>query len=557
MSAYVRREIAQLGHQLKLSPKRLRPSQVAGVERLLRFVRADKCYPYDLICYHVTGYESRKLRDAAGIPGEELIGDLVQLIDELTRSAPLAPEAYSEPVYTLAELAQRLDVSTKTVGRWRKRGLICRRVLMRDGKTQLTVLDSDARRFVQQNIEFVRRAAAFKQLDETEKTTIIEEARELLSQRRMRLHEVAQTLSERTGRAVETIRYTLRRYDQENPGTAIFADGGAPTVSVEHRSIHSLHERGESVATLARQFKRPKAAIEAILREMRCRRLMNLPLDCIYSAEFDSPSADEIILGAPLEMPSEVGRRVSVTTASMPAYLRELFEVPVLTREQEASLFRRYNYIKFKVRRLLEKVDPLAVTDAELARIEGLVAQADAVKNELVRCNLRLVVSIAKKHVTHGPRFFEVVSDGNMALMRAVEKFDYARGHKFSTYATWSVMRAYARSIPEELYQSRRFVSGAEAVLEHVADETLPTAADADQRSSIREALTAGLRTLNRREREVVERHFGLGADGVADTLEEIGRLIGVTKERVRQIERKALAKLRGVLPPNTVSLLD
>lgn len=557
MAAYARREIAQLGHQLKMSPKRLRPSQIAGVERLLRFVQPEKCYPYDLICYHVTGYESRKLREAAGIPGEELIGDLVQLIDEMTRSAPLGPDAYDEPVYTLAALATRLDVSTKTVGRWRKRGLICRRVMMRDGKTQLAVLDSDARRFVQHNLEFVRRAAAFKQLDESEKVTIIEQARELLASRRMRLHEVAQILSERTGRAVETIRYTLRRYDRENPGTAIFAEGGAPTVSPEHRSIFSLHERGETVASLSKQFDRPKAAIEDILREMRCRRLMNLPLDCIYSAEFDAPKADEIILGEPLEMPSEAGRREPMTTGALPAYLRELFELPVLTREQEASLFRRYNYLKFKAKRLLEAVDPLSVTDAALADIESLVAQADAVKNELVRCNLRLVVSIAKKHVTNGPRFFEVVSDGNMALMRAVEKFDYARGHKFSTYATWSVMRAYARSIPEEHYRARRFVSSADEVLEHVADESVASVAEVDQQHSIRDAIAAGLRTLSKRERTVVEHHFGLGSKGAPSTLEEIGRLIGVTKERVRQIERKALVKLRGVLPANTAALLD
>ena len=84
-------------------------------------------------------------------------------------------------------------------------------------------------------------------------------------------------------------------------------------------------------------------------------------------------------------------------------------------------------------------------------QIEGLYDQSVAVKNEIISANLRLVVSIAKRHVSPGENFFELVSDGNISLIRAVEKFDYARGNKFSTYASWAIMKNYARTIPDEL----------------------------------------------------------------------------------------------------------
>lgn len=558
MSAYARRELAQLAHQLKLSPKRLRPAQIAGAERMLRLVRNETSYPYDLVCYQVTGYESTKARSSTAIPADALVGDLVQLIDDLTRTAPLRAQDYAEPILPVADLAQRLNVSTKTVSRWRKKGLVCRRVLNGDGKTHLAVLESDVRRFVHRHRAAVQRAAAFKQLDDSEKASIVEQARDLLAERRVRLHELAQTLSERTGRAVETIRYTLRRHDAENPGTALFSDGQQPTVDPTHQRIFSLHQQGTGVAALATQFSLTQKAVRNVMQEMRCRRLLNLPIDYIYNAEFDAPDAETLILGERLELPSRDGdRNGSKAGASLPPYLRELFKLPVLTREQEADLFRRYNYIKFRAKQLRDALDPLSATDGLLDQVEGLLDQADTIKNELVRCNLRLVVSIAKRHVHQGPDFFEIVSDGNVALMRAVEKFDYARGHKFSTYASWSVMRSYARSIPEAQYRSRRFVSSAEEIFESVPDAGVETVGEIDQQTSVREAVARAMRSLDSRERTVVARHFGLGGDGSNETLEQIGKLIGVTKERVRQIERKALEKLRAVLPPSAAELLD
>jgi len=173
----------------------------------------------------------------------------------------------------------------------------------------------------------------------------------------------------------------------------------------------------------------------------------------------------------------------------------------------------------------------------------------------LIQCNLRLVVSIAKRHVGNAPDLFETSSDGNIALMRAVEKFDYTRGNKFSTYASWAIMRNFARTIPEHRYRNRRYQTGTDEFL-----ESAPDACPADEteweRKGLRDRIGEALTSLDEREREIVQSHFGLARAGQTQTLEQIGKRLGVTKERIRQIERRALNKLRDVLPKSCLDLV-
>jgi RNA polymerase primary sigma factor len=233
----------------------------------------------------------------------------------------------------------------------------------------------------------------------------------------------------------------------------------------------------------------------------------------------------------------------------LPPYLRALYETPLLTPAQEQSLFRRYNYLKYKVSRALRGVDAEDLPVAAFEAISALIAQVETIKQRIIRANLRLVVSIAKRHVGWSPDFFGVISDGNMSLMRAVENFDYARGVKFSTYASWAVMKNYARSIPEQRCHSARFVTGQDEALEAVADRREAEASETDRRK-VRELITAGLGELDEREREIVSSHFGLGGHNGVLTLEQLGQRFGVTKERIRQIEQRALGRLRQLLSP-------
>jgi RNA polymerase sigma factor (sigma-70 family) len=528
--------------------------QIRRIEGLLAIVEPDRAYPYEFVCYRITEYRKRGTNETApSIPGEALIGDLVTMAELISRKANIPVGDLGEAYKTHQEIADELEVSTKTIRRWRNRGLMGIRVVFEDGVSRLAFLASTFDRFVKQNKALVERGASFKQLTESERSRIVVRAAELRSARPIKLHAAARMIAEETGRAVETIRYTLRRHDESNPDRALFATDGRNIWCEQHLAMWRCREAGEPVESIARAFDCEPGEVEQILRMVQVRKWAQERWEYIDHELFDAPNADALILEAP-EPVAEAARPPRIPRA-LPSYLRSLYLTPLLTREQEHDLFRRYNYLKFKTAGMLKTLDPEEVTADQFAALKNLVAQVETMRQRIIRANLRLVVSIAKKHVGWSPEFFEVISDGNVSLMRAVEKFDCSRGTKFSTYATWAVMKNYARSIPEQRCHAARYITGQEEVLDVAADPQEAPASEGD-RQHVRKAIEAGMNELDEREREIVSSHFGLGGRSGALTLEQLGQRFGVTKERIRQIEQRALARLREVLAPSLAEVL-
>ncbi|NGO48140.1 RNA polymerase sigma factor [Streptomyces ureilyticus] len=283
-------------------------------------------------------------------------------------------------------------------------------------------------------------------------------------------------------------------------------------------------------------------------------------------------------------------------------YLREIGRIPLLTAAEEVELARRVEAGLFAEEKLART--PALELDSQLALdLDKLVVMGRMAKRRLIEANLRLVVSVAKRYVGRGLTMLDLVQEGNLGLIRAVEKFDYARGYKFSTYATWWIRQAMSRALADQartirvpvhvvelinrvVRVQRRMLQerGYEPTPEEVAGQLdLPSERvsevlrlaqepvslhapvgeeddvalgdlieDGDATSPVesaaflllREHLEAVLSTLGERERKVVQLRYGL-ADGRPRTLEEIGRIFGVTRERIRQIESKTLNKLR------------
>ncbi|MFF1684876.1 MULTISPECIES: RNA polymerase sigma factor [unclassified Streptomyces] len=281
-------------------------------------------------------------------------------------------------------------------------------------------------------------------------------------------------------------------------------------------------------------------------------------------------------------------------------YLREIGRIPLLTAAEEVDLARKVEAGLFAEEKLTGTTDP----DSQLAiDLDKLVVMGRMAKRRLIEANLRLVVSVAKRYVGRGLTMLDLVQEGNLGLIRAVEKFDYARGYKFSTYATWWIRQAMSRALADQartirvpvhvvelinrvvrvqrrMLQERGYEPTPEEVAAHLelppervsevlrlAQEPVSLHApvgeeddvalgdlieDGDATSPVesaaflllREHLEAVLSTLGERERKVVQLRYGL-ADGRPRTLEEIGRIFGVTRERIRQIESKTLNKLR------------
>jgi len=231
--------------------------------------------------------------------------------------------------------------------------------------------------------------------------------------------------------------------------------------------------------------------------------------------------------------------------SGVPAYLANLYEVPLLTQEQEAHLFRKMNYLKYKACRLRNTLDVEQPKRRLMDQIEKLYDESVAIKNQIIRANLRLVVSIAKRYVGPAEEFFELVSDGNISLIRAAEKFDVSRGNRFSTYASWAIIKNFARTISDVLRLRGRFCTNHSetfgAVEDDRADPYEKESAQIQRKSQVEEIL----KRLDERERQIVTIRFGLTRGQKPLTLKQVGVVMGVTKERVRQIQCRAMSKLK------------
>lgn len=547
MHSYRCAAILNLATQLRRSPTRLRLRQLRGIEFLLSVVDPAKSYPADFVWHGVTGFRPGADVGETLLEGAAIHEDLIALAEDLSADARILASRYGENVYTVAQLAERFDVSTKTIFRWRRRGLVGWRFLFDDRRERMAFPERCVRRFVAENADLVQRGGAFSQLRAEEREAIIARAQELVDAGHRTVNAVAKIIGHESGRAVETIRLILKAHDETHPKGGIF-NGSKLKVDADdtRMRIWEAHQDGVPLEALGRRFNLPLASIYATITEMRARDLKARLIEYVPSAEFTAEDADERILNdpaarSPLTAPTPTKR----IPRDLPPYLQQLFRVGLLTREGEAALFRQMNYLKWKADQERQALDPQAATARELDEIEALLARAAAIKSTIVQSNLRLVVSIAKRHAYLAGDFFEVVSDGNVSVMRAVDKFDYSRGFKFSTYASWAIMKNYARKAPEAKLHRDRYQTGREELLEIAASPAIDDREN-DFLPAIRSTLERMLAALDEREQSILKQRYGLDRSlGEAQTLEQIGKRLGVSKERIRQLEARAMAKLR------------
>ena len=285
---------------------------------------------------------------------------------------------------------------------------------------------------------------------------------------------------------------------------------------------------------------------------------------------------------------------------SISLYLKEIGRIPLLTAEQEVALAKRMEGGRLAKRRLGRDT---RMSADEREQLRDLIQDGKAAQEHLIKANSRLVVSVAKKYVGRGVPFLDLIQEGNIGLIRAVKKFDYRRGYKFSTYATWWIRQAVTRAIadqgrtirvPVHMYEqinrlarvSRQLVQelGRDPTVEEIAEELgvspkkvertikvsqrplslempvgeeddsflgdfiedseAPSPTDQASQQLLRDQIDDIFISLTPREVRILQLRFGL-VDGYSYTLEEVGKKFGVTRERIRQIEAQALGRLR------------
>jgi len=331
--------------------------------------------------------------------------------------------------------------------------------------------------------------------------------------------------------------------------------------------------------------------------------LLSEGIEVLDRAPVVQPDVDEQIRA---EEQAEAEDKALAHEAGIPAvgdsvrlYLHEIGATDLLTMEEEVWLSKRIELGRFAEERLREADLPLA----ERRQLESIRLDGAAARDHLIQANLRLVVSVAKRYVGRGMSFLDLIQEGNIGLMKATEKFDYKRGFKFSTYATWWIRQAITRAISDQsrtirlpvhvgetINRVRKIAHRLQQILEReptedevaraldlstervrqildhsrtpisleapvgsegdaflgdfIEDDKLPQPIELASHQLMKEQIAEALGKLSERERKIIELRFGL-CDGKYRTLEEVGREFGITRERIRQIEAKALRKLR------------
>jgi RNA polymerase primary sigma factor len=364
--------------------------------------------------------------------------------------------------------------------------------------------------------------------------------------------------------------------------------------------VARARERGTvTMADLTATFDRcdlPAEAVENVLRL--------LADEGVEITEVPQDDPEELRRGD-----QEEGARRTVTSDLVRIYLREIGRVPLLTAQGEVELAKAIEaglFAEEKLqadgRRLPDAGVAVAYDGAEANELALLAADGMRSKQRLIEANLRLVVSIAKRYIGRGLVFLDLIQEGNLGLIRAVEKFDYTKGYKFSTYATWWIRQAITRAIadqartiripvhmvetinkmariqrqlhqdlgreatPEEIGVEMGLTPERVAEIQRIAQEPVSLQSPIGEEDSdlgdfiedadavvpmeaaafimLQDQLEQVLDNLSVREQRIIQLRFGL-TDGHPRTLEEVGREFGVTRERIRQIESKTLAKLR------------
>lgn len=289
------------------------------------------------------------------------------------------------------------------------------------------------------------------------------------------------------------------------------------------------------------------------------RRVLKTEVGFILHPVFESNGAAEEIFAEPLGLAPR-DNRLGLTAAKRagvdsPDQVSRLCEAKLLTPQQEVMLFQRMNFLRYQAMQERAKLNPERPSKRSLELVYRLLAMADWHRDRIVEANTRLVFSIIKKFVNANNPFDDLLSEGIVALMRAVEKFDFGRGFRFSTYATQVVRRGAYRQVMETQAERSKLQSGVEEMGLDISDEGRQSAISEQRWHQLQSRLSVMMGDLDRRERFIIRARFSLGSHRKVHTLQSLADRLGVSKERVRQLEQRAMEKLRAMA--GTVALAE
>jgi RNA polymerase primary sigma factor len=436
--------IGDLIRQLKYAPLETRRRQMDAAERLVEEVRPEVDYPEDYVIFRVTGYRSDRREEPLTFSGEALVADLVNFVQHLSQGSQLPPDYAGRRALALDALAGELRISPRTLGRYRKRGLICHYVVFADGTRRLACFEDSWQRFAASHQARVEAAATFSRLGEADRQSLIREAAQLRRREGVSLNGAARRLASDYRRAPETVRLLLRRYDRAATAP-VFGEPG-PLRDRDVRLVHRAWRRGVPAAEIARRFSKSRAAVHRAISRRRRDLLQALDLEFVSLPTFDLEDAASVILSAPAAAGNlddilphdDAPRLIAAAHAASPP-----------DQGGEEALVAAYNYLKSRARRAIDGLGEWPRSRV-LDAIETDLRWAAALKCRLVSLGFPPVLRTIERNL-HRPLLqqpaediLELVPLGVAVVARTVETLDPGRGERLERRGGFAMDRALA-----------------------------------------------------------------------------------------------------------------
>jgi len=539
--------IEDLLRQLEYAPPETRQRHMDAAETLIGDLDPTQNYPLDFIIFRITGYRPDTRDEPVTLVGQALRPDLVTLVQVLSDGLTLTADHEGRNAITLEQVAARLNVSTKSVQRYRKLGLVSHHVSFADGARKLAFFEDAVDRFAQGQQSRLAKAGTFTRVNGEAETVIINEARQLRNAEHLTLNEAALRLASTHARAHETIRQMLRRHDRK-AREPIFTDRG-PMTPRETRLAYRAWQRGIDPADIARRLRKSKPTIHRAINRRRSDLLQGVAPDHVALPTFYLPDAASVILASPM-----------VTRDLDPGEWRDaklLIERARLAEpvdeDAEAALLAAYNLLKHRAAEAIGALGAWPGSEA-LDEIETDLRWASRLKAKLAWLAFPSAIRSIGQNL---PRpLLELPSDQIAALIiRAIgvisdviESIDPGRGQRLERLTSFTTDRELARIQPSSTGRQSA-VRKIKAAAKH-SGAAIPLG-DAMRRLcrwnewlGLRSDLQVHVASLEEPMREVITRRFGL--DGTRpQTSEMIAAATALTPIRVVRVEHRGIRELR------------
>jgi len=440
--------IADLYRQLRLSPPDVRRGHVDRLENLLLELDPKRTYPYEFVYFRVTGFRPKE-EVLEAYPGTNLLPDLQRALLKLAGTVPRTVSELQEPVYSVDQLADALNVSARTVLRWRRRGLVACKYVFPDGRKRTGIRQAALDTFMEGNRELVARSARFRKLSRAEERDIVDLARRYASPEGPTRTAIVARIADELGRAHETVRLALLHHDRDHPAEAVFAAKLQRLDVQDRRRVWQEYQKGAPVEDLCGRYGRSRSTIYRIINRERAAELMRERIEYHHEDAFETEDAEADVLGEEVRELLRKLRAGPPPGAGVERTPRDAmpWQRAPLADADEAALFRAYNYSKFRVSQLCDELEPNHyVPSVLLKRIDALKALAEQIKDCLTALHQPLVERVARQHAGGPRRLQELVTVGRGLLEQLVESFDYRSRGRFGSRVTLELFKKFAQA---------------------------------------------------------------------------------------------------------------